>query len=158
MARGRRRTQWVDAILSDVTTIAGAAAPGTLVEQSIVTEVEMENIGGGATVIRIIGDIWTLQSAGAPVVTHTLYLRQEYQGVTSVSDWVNDAFQRTEVMATWMVALDSGSSQAHHTMVDIRSKRKLRQGISLLLSSQNHRIAGHDATYLFHLRCLLLLP
>ena len=158
MAHARRRTQWIDIIASDLATIAGAAAPGTIVQTNVLLESELEELHGGATLIRIIGDIWTVQSAGAPVITHSLLMLQNYTGAVAPTDWANDEFQRHEMIGTWMIVMDSGSTIAHHTMVDLRSKRKMRQGMALTLQSQNHRVAGHDATFALHLRCLLLLP
>ncbi len=157
MAR-RRRTQWIDAINTGPITVLGAIAPGTLNEETMVSEGEMENIGGGATLIRTVGEIWTLQSVGAPAFTHTLFLAQNFVGATFPADWDADAFQRQQVLGTWMGLLDAGSNRSYRHSIDLRSKRKLTQGLSLTLSTQNHRTAGHDLQYAFHLRMLLLLP
>ena len=154
----RRRTQWIDAIVSTGQTIAGAAAPGTIVANTIISETEMEQYGGAATLIRVIGDIFTRRAAGVAVITHTLFLLENYAGATAPTDWANDEFQRKDVLGNYMAVLPSDSSGMVHERIDLRTKRKLGQGQSLQLASQNHSIAGQDAVLYFHLRCLVLLP
>ncbi len=157
MARSRRRTQWIDAIQTTSVTLSGAAAPGTVLDTTMISEAEMENVGGGATLLRTIGDIWTTRVAGSPVVTHTLFLAQNFPGAVGIADWDQDAFQREQMLATWLVT-PVQNPNALRTMVDIRSKRKLTQGVTLQLSSQNHSVVGNDVVFAFHLRFLILLP
>ena len=79
----RRRFQWVDAIEATYIAIAGAVAPGTIVTNTIITEAELENVGGGATLIRVVGDIVTQETVGVPVVTYTLAIMEQFAGATS---------------------------------------------------------------------------
>ena len=154
----RRRTQWIDAIDATGFSIAGAAAPGTIVSNLLVGEAEMENVGGGATLLRVIGDIWTRRSAGtAPTVTHTLFMNQAFAGAVDVVDWNNDAFQRPQMLGTWMYVPGTDVLIVRER-VDIRTKRKLMQGNRLTLEFQNHALAGENVFVSFHLRMLLLLP
>ena len=154
----RRRTQWIDAIDATGFTVAGAVAPGTIVSSLLVGEAEMENLGGGVTLLRTLGDIWTRRTVGtAPVVTHTLFMNQAFAGATDVVDWNNDAFQRKQMLGTWM-HVPGTDVLIVRERVDIRSKRRLGQGERLTLESQNHSIASQDVFVTFHLRMLLLLP
>jgi len=152
----RRRTQWIDAIQSTSVVLAGAAAPGTIIEVSLLTEAEIENLGGGVTLLKVIGDVVTQRIAGAPIVTHTLYVRQQYAGAVGVGDWTNDEFQRLAMLGTWLSA--PGANDIDRINIDLRTKRKLGQGVALVFSTQNHSLAGTDANYAFHLRALLALP
>ena len=155
----RRRYQWIDAIVSSETALVGAAAPGTIIEDAIVLESELENIGGGATLMRVVGDIWIRRTAGtAPIVSHTLFVAQQFVGIVQPTDWVGDTFQNKMVLGTWLSMVGSTDGLTVHHRVDLRTKRKLGQGVAVLLASQNHSIATNDTAYVFHLRCLLLLP
>ncbi len=154
----RRRTRWIDSLLTSRTALAGAAAPGTIIDSVLMTETEIESLGDGATLIRIVGDIWTCDSAGDPVVSHNIWLSPAYAGIVLIADWEQDAYERTSMLGTWMVVPDSNTALCKHTRVDLRSKRKLSPGTQLTLSSQNYAIANNDATISFHLRMLLLLP
>ncbi len=154
----RRRTQWIDAIDSTGFSVAGAAAPGTIVSTSLVTEGELENLGGGVTLLRVIGDIWTRRTAGtAPVITHTLFQRQAYAGQVNPTDWANDEFQRVNMLGTWM-HVPGTDVLIVRERVDLRTKRKFGQGVALTLETQNHSIANQDVFVTLHLRMLLLLP
>lgn len=154
----RRRTQWIDAIDATGFSVAGAVAPGTIVSSLLVGEAEMENLGGGVTLLRVIGDIWSRRTAGtAPVMTHTLFLNQAFAGAVDVVDWNNDAFQRRQMLGTWM-HIPGTDVLIVRERVDIRTKRKFGQGERFTLESQNHSVAGNDVFVAFHLRMLLLLP
>ena len=157
MAR-RRRYQWVDAAEFTPIAIAGAAAPGTLVQNTIILESELENVGGGATLIRVVGEIITGEVLGKPVVSHTLFVFNNYAGAALPVDWDNDVFQRSDVLGTWTHFPGSNTLFTVQERIDLRTKRKLGQGVSVILHSQNHAIAAQDAEFVFHLRCLLLLP
>ena len=51
----KRKTQWIDAVQQ-----SAVAVPATsITEQTLVTETELENVAGGATLIRIVGRILT---------------------------------------------------------------------------------------------------
>ena len=151
----RRRTQWLDAILSTPQFIAGAVAPGTIVSNTILTETELENVGA-STLIRIVGDLFCLSAAAEPVFTHTLLLFNNYVGGGLPTDWDNDTFERSDVLGTWMSQPDAAVSAIHHR-IDLRTKRKFGRGVTLTLETQNHSPGGNDGRYVFHLRCLLLL-
>ncbi len=157
MAR-RRRFQWIDSITSGYVALAGAVAPGTIVNSAIITEAELENVGGGATLIRVVGDIITQEVVGVPVVTHTLFIQQAFAGAGFPADWDGDTFQRADVLGTWMHGPCSNTLFTVHERIDLRTKLKLGQGIELDLASQNHSVATNDAIFIFHLRFLLMLP
>ena len=158
MAR-RRRAQWIDAIDTTFnnTVLAGAAAPGTIVNTTILSEAELENIGGGGTLIRTIGEIIVRRTAGAPVITCALFMAQNFTGAVAPTDWDADTFQREQQLGSWMVAADSTLSFVR-LAIDLRSKRKLTQGMTMQLAAQNHAVAANDASLIYHLRCLVLLP
>ena len=158
MARSKRQTQWIDTIQSAVQSIAGAVAPGTIDSNVMILESEAENVGGGGTVSRIVGDIWVARTAGAPVVTATVMVFDTYVGAALPTDWDNDTFQRRAVMWTAMWVLNSTTDGFQRRTLDVRTKRKLGQGQRLTLEIQNHGTAGNDAQFAFHLRSLLLLP
>ena len=157
MARSRRRTQWVDALQTSAQLLPGAVAPGTVVDITILSEAEMEELGGGVTLIRVVGHLYCTRTAGTPAVTGCLWLAPAYAGAVFPVDWTQDEFQREANIWSFQYAgnVQSGASRFN---IDIRSKRKLGQGKTLQLSLQNHNIAGNDASIFFHLRCLLLLP
>ena len=152
----KRRTQWIDAIQATAIAVNGAAAPGTINEQAILTEGELENLGGGATLLRLVGDIWIRSSAGNSVITTSFYLNQQYAGAASVADWNQDAYQRLAYLGGYMTEATVGLTQ--RVMVDLRTKRKMGQGIALTMAFQNHNIGGNDARVIFHVRALLMLP
>ena len=153
----KRRTRWVDTVSTTAVVLAGAVAPGTVVDEAILPESELETLGTGATIIRVVGHIIMRSDAGAPVVTGCLWLAPNYAGAVFPTDWLNDTFERNAVMATFMWQPKAGLS-TEPTPVDIRTKRKVSPGTSLILSLQNHSIASQDAAYVYHLRALLLLP
>ena len=49
----RRRTQWIDNLIDTEVLVAG----GTISTTTQVSEGELENLGGGMTLIRVIGDL-----------------------------------------------------------------------------------------------------
>ena len=157
MARGRRRFQWIDAIQTTEVVLNGAAAPGTIINETILSEAELENVGGGGTLIRVVGDIQVKRTLGTPVITASLFVREAYAGSVSPSDWTADTFQRRDMLGTWMFG-GNVNTAAMYRVIDLRTKRKLGQGVDVLLAFQNHSVAGSDATYWFHLRALLMLP
>ncbi len=155
----RRRYQWIDAIQTSAITLNGAAAPGTVSDQTIIGEAELENIGGGATLMRVVGDIWVRRLAGtAPIVTATLFNLQGYGSAVAPADWQQDEFQRTANLGSWLWMVGSTDGLTVHQSIDLRTKRKLGQGILTVLAVQNHSVAGENVSFVFHLRCLLLLP
>ena len=155
----RRRYQWIDAIVTTEVALVGAAAPGTIIEEAILLETELENIGGGGTLIRVVGDIWARRTQGtAPILTSTLFVAQQHVGVVQPTDWVQDTFQNKFVLGTWLGMVGSTDALTVHFKVDLRTKRKLGQGVAVFMAMQNHSLANQDIAYVFHLRCLLLLP
>ena len=152
-----RRTQWIDAVETTRVALNGAAAPGTINNDILIGENEVENVGGNVTLLRTVGDLWIQRNAGNAVVTATMFLGQAFAGAVQPTDWNQDAFQRRENLYSWMV-VGSASDEGSHIVVDVRTKRKIGQGQSLYLSLQNHSIAGNDARYAFHFRHLILLP
>ncbi len=157
MATRRRKTQWIDSIISTEFTLPGAAAPGTVDNRTLLSETEIENVGGGSVLTRIVGDIG-LRAAGAdtPVVTASVMLFSNFVGSTFISDYDGDAFQRQGMLWTRMGLPIAGD--AVRWFVDWRANRKMTQGMTLQLALQNHSLAGIDAEIIFHLRMLILLP
>ena len=153
----KRRYQWIDSVVSTEVAVAGAAAPGTVVSTGVVLEQELENIGGGATLIRVVGDLWLRNNAGVTVTTQTLYILQAFVGGVSPTDWTNDTFQRKDMLGTWMTYMTAAEPVVHHK-IDLRTKRKVGQGVAIDLATQNHSLGGNDISFVFHLRALLLLP
>ena len=157
MAR-RRKTQWIDGLVTSNVAVAGAAAPGTVVDTTMLAEAELENIGGGGTLIRVVGDLIFRRTAGAPVVTAVLFVAQNYVGAVNPTDWDVDAFQREENLGSWMSAgMDTTLSWDRHH-IDLRTKRKLTQGVTVQLAVQNHSVAANDLNFNCHFRFLILLP
>ena len=75
----RRRYQWIDAIDLAQTSIAA----GTVSQQGLLTEAEIENVGGGATLERIVGSIIvTAGSVGRGQLHMGLFLLETYAGAT----------------------------------------------------------------------------
>ena len=155
MARMKRTVQWIDAVNTSLTALAGAASPGTIVNETIISEAELENLGR-FTITRIVGDIMLSRTAGSPVVTATLVLFDNYPGAAFVPDWNQDAFERGNVLWSVMRHMTS-ASEPLHISVDVRSQRKMSTGKALVLAMQNHSIAGQDAQYVHHLRTLVKL-
>jgi hypothetical protein len=128
----KRRTRWVDATLTNLTAVAGAAAPGTVVNETLVSEAELESFGSGSTIIRVVGDLVLVRAAGAPLVTVAWWLASNYAGAVFVADWDTDAFERERVMFTKLV--QPTASYNPETAIDIRTKRKVSLGTTLLSS------------------------
>ena len=150
----KRRTQWSDTVQSTVTAVAGIAQS----DETLVTEDEFENVGGGATITRIVGELWIHASLAAPVTGWAIWLKSVYTGATSPDLWDNDTFQREAVMATgWYMSGGHTQERLQRYVIDVRTKRKVGQGRALLLSFQNY-IASTTIQYTFHIRTLLLLP
>ena len=157
MGRSRRRFQWIDVVQTTLQAVAGAVAPGTVADDSTILESEIENVGGALTLIRTVGDILVRRTAGTPIATCTLYVAQAFTGAGRIADWDNDAFQRMQVLGTWLTLGDS-IQNLYPIRVDLRTKRKLGQGELVILSIQNHSTAGNDFSYVYHLRHLVMLP
>ena len=154
----KRRTQWIDAVQSTQVNVAGAAAPGTVVDTSIIGEAELENLGAqGLTLIRVIGDLWFRRTAGTAVLSAALWDAPNYAGAVWPTDWVQDTYERRANLGSWSIWVSS-VYEVHHIKVDLRTKRKMSSGNSIVLSLQNHSIAGNDAQAMWHLRALVLLP
>ena len=156
MARTRRQTQWIDASSTSLVALAGAVAPGTIVNETIISEGEFENLGK-LTVTRIVGEIWISRTAGSPVVTATLLTLENYPGAVFPVDYTPDVWQRPNNMWSAMWHGTSATDGPMKIPVDVRSQRKMGQGHILILAMQNHSIAGQDAQYTFHLRALVKL-
>jgi len=154
----KRRYQWIDSISTDYFVVNGAAAPGTISQVNSISEAEIENVGGAMTLIRTVGQILIQELLGVPVVTATLFLQAGFVGSTAPTDWVQDTFQRMNVLGTWLVGTGSNTNFVHTINVDLRTKRKLGQGVSLDLAIQNHSVATNNISYAYHLRHLVMLP
>ena len=153
----KRRTRWIDTVSTTPVALAGAAAPGTVIDESILPENELETLGTGATLIRVVGHIHLSSLLIDPVVTAALWFAPNYAGAVFPVDWLNDVFERQSVIWTGLWR-PKATKHSNVTVIDIRAKRKVSPGQSLILSMQNHSPAGSDAEYVYHLRSLLLLP
>ena len=153
----RRKTQWIDTVETTIVTVAGAAAPGTVSNELILSEAELENVPN-STLIRVVGTIWYVASAGAPIVTAALWLAPNYTDSVLPLKWDNDEFQRGSMLWTDLFMSSSSSDDPVRRTLDIRSKRRMTQGSDLTLSFMNHAVANNDVSIVYHLRCLLLLP
>ena len=151
----RRRTTWISAVETDGVALAGAAAPGPVVNETLVSEAEHENTPG-ATVVRVVGDFCLRRTAGSPIVTWALWWAPNYVGAVLPTDWTQDVFERESVMLVGMFAPNIGDFRRYP--FDVRTKRKISKGTTLVLSVQNHTVAGNDAQIMYNLRSLLLLP
>ena len=157
MAR-RRRTQWIDALATTEIAVAGGAIDNT----TQVSEAELENMGGGMTLVRVIGDILprVCASGGAVVqATFNLFVFEPYAGGVAPTAWDVDTYQRKSLLGTWMwrdggVANQLGAPRSIH--VDLRTKRKIGQGERIELATATGGTGG--VSYFSHLRFLFLLP
>ena len=154
----RRKTVWVTALRTSISALNGAAAPGTLVTDNIVSEAEIEDFLNGGTLIRVVGWIHMSRSAGTPVGTAVFWVGPSYTGYVEPTDWVQDTFERNSVFHTEYFVGITDMGNANLRRIDIRSKRKLSRGTSVKLAFQNHAIAGNDFFFSYLLRCLILLP
>ena len=155
MARsGRRKTKWVDTQVTEFGIVGGPL----INHQIILSEGVIEFSGGGeVTLTRVVGTISMKASAGAPIVDMGLWVAPAYTGLTLPGVLTEDFFQRSRMMATIFRWVDLADDTLH-IEVDVRTQRKLGQGVQLLLSIENQSGAGNDAVFAFHLRSLLLLP
>ena len=97
----KRRTQWIDAINSTPTDVAGIIN----VDEALVSESELENVGGASTITRVVGEIWIHSLLVVPVAGWTIWLHGVYVGSVTLTLWDIDTFQRQRVMATgWFMA------------------------------------------------------
>ncbi len=156
MAR-RRRTVWTRNIVSSATALAGSAAPGTLVSVVLLGETETEGRAAGGTIIRVVGDICMLRTAGVPVISAVIHTQATHLGAGSPTDWDADALEREAVMwtALWHPNLGNADPVRH---IDVRTMRKVSSGTDLQIAFQNHAVAGNDAQFVFILGVLILLP
>ena len=157
MAR-RRRTQWIDALSSTEVVVAAGAIDNT----TQVSETELENMGGGMTLLRVIGDILPrVRASGGAVVQaqFTLFVFEPYAGGVAPTAWDVDTYQRKSMLGTFMwrdagVANQAGVPRSIH--VDLRTKRKIGQGERIELATSTTGTGG--TSYFSHLRFLFLLP
>jgi len=154
----KRLTTWIDAVITTPVVVIGAVAPGTILNDGIVTEAEFENLGR-STITRVVGQINLNPTLASPVVTMALWVSPEYAGAAKPTDWDQDTFQRQRVLWTYIARPLLGGGLIHSVDidVDVRSQRKVDSGVGLTLSIQNHSAAGNTFEYTYHLRCLLKL-
>ncbi len=154
----RRKTQWIDALSSTEVAVAG----GAISNVTQVTEAELENLGGGMTLVRVIGDILPrVRASGGAVVqaTFNLFMFEPYAGGVQPTVWDIDTYQRRSMLGTWMwrdagVANQAGVPRSIH--VDLRTKRKIGQGERIELATATTGTGG--VSFFSHLRFLFLLP
>ena len=153
----KRRTQWIDTIETSRPTLAGQA----LAHIDIVSEADFENLGGGVTIVRIVGEMWFSGPAldDSPTVAWAIWLAAEFSGSGNPDILNNDFFQCQRVMSTGMFLQNGRDDDQYVKMdVDIRGKRKVGQGQALKLSFENFALSGQVFEYAYYLRTLLLLP
>ncbi len=156
---GKRRYQWIDAIDMGQTSIAA----GGFSNQDVLTEAELENVGGGATLERIVGTI--IVTAGAATrgqLAMGIFVVETYAGATlptAASMLAPDTYQRKDCLWTGIGITQADADfsfsvpRVHH--VDWRSKRKMTQGTKVTLLSA---VVSSAMRVNFHLRFLLALP
>ena len=153
----RRQMMWIDSLQSDIQNVIGAAAPGTIVDFTLLSGAETAD-AGKSTITRIVGELWMRASVGAPVVTMAIHVLGAQD--TAETDWTAFAFeQRPNILWTGMyfgIAGD-GSIQPTKIPIDIRAKRKLTTGSAIVLSVQNHAIINNDCAMTLYTRSLLML-
>ena len=153
----KRTTTWDIALDTSFTSLPGAVAPGTIVNVTTLGESAIESKYRGGTLIRIVGDIVVVRTAGTPVVSFVIWFAGAYSGFTFPIDWGFDELERNNVLMSWMSAVET-SMQTWRIAVDVRSKRKLGAGVSLQLAVQNHSAATNDCSFAYTLKHLILMP
>ena len=146
----KRRTVWKDAIAE-----TGALAATTVSGEILLAESDIEGLGSGVTVTRVVGSISLSYAAGvANVVSGMLWVAPVYSGATTPSLSI-DTFERNRTMWTFQRVIDLADDTTL-IMVDVRTQRKLGSGVALELILDNK--AANALTYSYHLRSLVLLP
>ena len=156
----RRRYQWIDAI--EFTNAASVAANG-LGNADIVSETEIENLGGGITLERIVGSIIvTAGSVGRAQYAVALMVIETYAGATlpNVASFnTPDLYQRKDNLWSSHGRIETSQDFAFGVprtfQIDWRSRRKMSQGqkITLFVQPQSNAVR-----YTYHLRMLFALP
>jgi len=152
MAHGstRRRTVWKDSIIAN-----GALAGTTVVANPLLAETDIEGLGSGVTVTRIVGDLFLTYAVGvANVISGAIWVTPQFGGV-GVPALVIDFFERSRVMWTMQRQIDLADDTTR-VPIDIRTQRKLGSGVALDLVLDNKSV--NALTFSFHLRALVLLP
>ena len=153
----KRRTQWIDTIQTARPSVAGLS----MSHVDLVSESDFENLGGGVTIVRLVGELWFSGEAvaDAPTVAWAIWLAAEYAGSANPTILDNDFFQRQRVMHTGMYFRDGTDDHTWYKKdIDIRGKRKVGQGQALKLSFENFALGAQAFVYGYHIRTLLLLP
>ena len=153
MAHGgtKRRTVWKDSI-SPAQTLAAT----TITEEVLLAESDIEALGSGVTVTRIVGTLSISAVAGATnIVAAAVWLTPAYSGRGIPSALSIDFFERSRTMWTLQRMIDLADDTTH-VPIDIRTQRKLGSGVSLDMIVENK--SANVITFAYHLRCLVLLP
>ncbi len=152
----KRKWQWIDNIESALISVGATS----IVNTTQVSEAEIENLGGAMTLTRVVGTICPVAgSTPSARLSYALHVLQSYAGAVAPTSWVNDTFQRLDMLGCWWwtgagVASGPGIPRAIH--VDLRTKRKIGQGVQIELAVEN--FGGFTCTYTSHLRFLMQLP
>ena len=154
MARRKpRRTQWIDAIINvSVVQIGGP----TISSHVIVSEAEIENLGGAATITRVVGSINVRSILLDTIFSAMIWVNSSFVGAGLPIVLDADIFQRSRNMWSdykWQAVGDD----TYKREVDIRTQRKLGQGVDVLLTVENANVVGNTLEFVYHLRMLLLL-
>ncbi len=120
----KRKTQWIDTILTTPSAIPGAVDPGTVQDNVILSETELENVPN-STLIRVVGSITVARTAGSPVLSFALWLSPNYEGIALPGDWRNDEFQRGSILWTHLFFASGSVEGLERVRLDIRSKRRM---------------------------------
>lgn len=164
MARSnRRRLRWYD--IAANRTVLASAAGGSIAQEILLTETQIEELGGGMTLMRIIGDIYLSRVGTAPVVQMVIVAQHAQAAASKVAGYYGPANveDNAEEMGTLWNRLWADvdlSFSGTHVPVDIRRRIKLQQGMEVALYLENWTLsaAADNASYLYHLRCLVALP
>ena len=147
----KRRTVWKDAIAP-----ANTLAATTVVEEILLAEADIESLGSGVTVTRIVGSLSLHFAAGVTnVVAAAIWVRPTYLGAAAPTSLNIDFFERSRTMWTMQRMIDPADDTTL-VPIDIRTQRKLGSGVELDLVIENK--SAQIVTFAYHLRSLVLLP
>jgi len=154
MARSRRRSIWLDQFTVVEQVISGGSGA---VNDELVTSSVIEGLGGNATIIRIVGTVSLRSLTARPTVLGFIWVAPSYASATLPTIVATDEIARMRTMWTVYRNMDLADDTVH-IPIDIRTQRKLGQGVRVVFSYQNLSMAGNDASVSYHFRSLILLP
>ena len=109
------------------------------------------------TVTRIVGSINVKSTALNPIFNAMIWVNSSYVGAGLPIVFDADTFQRSRNMWSDFRSIKL-TDDTYQVRVDIRTQRKLGQGVDLLLTIENSAVVTNTLEYTYHLRMLMLLP